>query len=112
MKRFLALGALLSACFVPSTATAATHYVAYPTIHEREAEEDVQHTLAKKFRSWRHRDFGQIDCRGGRVNRFTWSCHVGWYWGRVCYTGRIRIMNQYREGSWVYFHWYPRLRYC
>jgi len=71
-SRLLVIGLILGALALPSAALGT--YVEHPTIHERQAEEDAQHFLAKKYSGWRKRSAGYIDCRHGRINGYTWSC--------------------------------------
>ncbi len=102
----LAVGALT----LPSSALGS--YVEHPTIHEREAEENTQHFLAKKYSGWRKRSAGYIDCRHGRINGYIWSCAVGWLAGRNCWQGRVRIENEYREDNVTYYSVRFRARPC
>lgn len=102
-------GALLSVLVLSGIAWA---YVAYPTIREHQAEEDVAQFLHKNYAGWRYRQYGYIDCRNGRLNRYTWACRVGWRSGRKCRQGRVRIMNEYAEEGVVYYLASSVLRRC
>jgi hypothetical protein len=100
----------LSALAMPSPAFGV--YVEHPTIHEREAFENTQSFLAKKYSGWRRREAGYIDCRPGRINRYTWSCAVGWLAGSNCWQGRVRVENEYKEDGVVYYNVRFRARRC
>lgn len=84
-------------------AFANANYVESPTIHERAAKKDTAQFLHKNYPGWRYRQYGYVDCRNGRINRYTWTCRVGWVSGSKCRQGRARVMNEYREGSYVYY---------
>jgi hypothetical protein len=108
--RLLVIGLAVAALVLPSAALGT--YVEHPTIHEREAFENTQRFLAKKYSGWRKRSAGYIDCRPGRINRYTWSCAVGWLAGPNCWQGRVRIENEYREDSITYYSVRFRARPC
>jgi hypothetical protein len=108
--KLLAIALVVGALALPSTALGS--YVEHPTIHEREAEENTQHFLAKKYSGWRKRSAGYIDCRQGRINGYIWSCAVGWLAGRNCWQGRVRIENEYREDNVTYYSVRFRARPC
>jgi hypothetical protein len=99
----IALVAVGCTALLSILATASASYVEHPTIHEFEAFEDARHFLAQNYPGWRTRAVGYIDCRHGRINRYIWSCGVGWARGRNCWQGRTRISNEYREGNVVHY---------
>jgi hypothetical protein len=110
MRRIVVLALAL---FVVQVGMAeAGYYVEYPTIHERAAEEDAAQFLHKNYATWRYREEGYIDCRGGRLNRITWACRVGWIKGHNCWLGRMQIQNEDREGSTIYYNVHFRARRC
>jgi hypothetical protein len=78
--------------------------VAHPTITEHQAEGDAYQFLHRTYPGWRHKRYGYVDCGHGRINRFTWSCGVGWVSGRSnCWQGRLRIENlEYELGTFYY----------
>jgi hypothetical protein len=101
LKTKLVLVALLAGLVLAGGAKAA-HYVERPTIHEGEARSHALHFL-NDYPGWRYRKRGYLDCRYGRINRYTWACRAGWISGAKCRLGRMRIQNDYREGSLTYF---------
>jgi hypothetical protein len=110
MKRMTLFAVALGALAIPAPAIGV--YVEHPTIHEREAFERTQRFLAKEYSGWRKRSAGYIDCRHGRINRYIWSCAVGWLAGRNCWQGRVRVTNDYREDATVYYSVNFRSRPC
>lgn len=93
------LGVLLLALF----ASSAVAYVYHPTLQEGAAERRTLKFL-HDYPGWRYREVGYLDCRFGRINRYTWVCRVGWRQGSKCRQGRVRITNSYhQEGVTHYF---------
>lgn len=67
-----------------------------PTIRRPTAERAAR-SLLREIRSWRKRSIGYYDCFGGKINRTTWSCEVGWIKGRRCFQGRVRVSGVVEE---------------
>ena len=101
--------ALLGTLVLSSSAWA---YIARPTIGEHQAEKDVAQFLHKNYPGWRYRQYGYLDCRNGRLNRYTWACRVGWLSGNKCRQGRVRVTNEYAEEGVVYYLASSALRRC
>jgi len=110
LRLLVSVAAVLGVLALPASAPGA--YVEHPTITEQEAFRGTQHFLAKKYSGWRKRAAGYIDCRPGRINRYTWSCAVGWLAGRNCWQGRVRVENEYKEDGVVYYSIRFRARPC
>lgn len=68
-----------------------------PTVRRPIAERQTRGFLVQNYPSWRYRAFGFVDCRRGRINRYTWACRVGWGRGETCHRGRVRVTGKYRE---------------
>jgi hypothetical protein len=94
MRAGLGVLAALVAILVLSAPAAADN--GRPTVQKADAERGAQHVLAD-IQSWRHRQFGFINCDGGKVNRYTWSCAVGWGRKHNCSRGRIRVVGTYPD---------------
>lgn len=109
MRRLALACVVLGSLALPPSAGA---YVERPTIHEGQAFEHIQHFLAKNYPGWRTRKYGYIDCRPGRVNRYTWSCAAGWIRGYNCWQGRAQIENEYSEEGVVYYAVNWRAKRC
>jgi hypothetical protein len=91
--------------------TAQAGFVPYPTITEHRAEGDVYQFMHHNYSEWRHKRVGYVDCSHGRINRFTWSCGVGWVAGRAsCWQGRVRIVNEEYEGGVFYYNGIARFK--
>jgi len=89
--------------FFAISASAFAGFVEYPTITEGEAKEDSGRFLHKSYGAWRYRSEGYLDCSNGRINRYTWVCRAGWRKGNICTQGRLRLENEYREGSRIHY---------
>lgn len=110
MKRLATALLVLGALWLPVAAEA---YTEHPTITEREAFRAVQHLLHERYWwSWKDRDWGEIDCRPGRVNRYSWSCGVIWSHNGICRQGRARVVNLYAEDGEIYSNTLFNGRYC
>jgi hypothetical protein len=94
MKLTIVLGALVAASLIGLGTAAADN--GRPTVHAGLAERYAYGILQKRP-SWRYRTEGYVDCRFGKINRYTWACRVGWYQGRTCHRGRVRVTGTYRE---------------
>lgn len=96
LKLTLAVAAVLvsGALVIPPAAEA----YRVPTVTESIAEEFAGRLL-RQLPGWRYRQYGYIDCRGGRISRTEWSCRVGWIYGRGCRRGRVRVRGGYIENG-------------
>jgi hypothetical protein len=67
-----------------------------PAVDKRTAELVVGRSLRKDYPGWRRRDYGYIDCDGGRISRIHWACAVGWGTdGGRLRCGRARVTGEY-----------------
>lgn len=104
MKLKIPAVSLLATLALCAPATAGV--LMYPSITERQAEGDVYQFMHHNYAKWRHKHYGYVDCRHGRINRFTWSCGVGWVMGGGggCWQGRVRIVNEEYEDGYYYYN--------
>jgi hypothetical protein len=94
VRRFALLASLF--CATASPAVALAGYVAHPTITEGLAKEWATSYMHKNDAHWRYRTSGGIDCRRGRLNRYSWACRVHYREGGFCASGRVNVIYEYK----------------
>jgi len=93
----LALGMLVGLA-LPAAAGAAHR----PTVTKAIAKEMTVRNL-RDFAGWRKRESGYIDCNGGRIDRTTWSCRVGWVFNGGCRRGKVQVRGSHVEAGRKYY---------
>lgn len=106
------LALLLSVGAVLALVGSAEAYRYHPPLGQGQAERYARTFLFKKYPGWRYREAGYVDCRFGRINRYTRACRVGWVKGRNCWLGRLRVATSYVEGGAVYYKIHFRAKHC
>lgn len=108
MRRLVVLGVAVGLL----AAAPASAYRYHPPLREGQAERYARAFLVKHYPGWRYRQEGYVDCRFGRINRYTRACRVGWRKGGNCWLGRMQIQTSYVEAGIVYYKVHFRARRC
>lgn len=105
MKRLLAIAAvaLASLPVFGALAPIASAYIEHPYIGQHQAYVSTLRFLNEEYASWRYRTGGEIDCKGGRISSYEWSCRVNWQKGYGCVSGRTRVVNNYAENHSIWY---------